>query len=369
MKRFLAFPRDIAFLLSQFPSHLVFFVTSQCNLSCKHCFYFQNIRSYNKSKELSIDEIDKFATTYKSITYVTLTGGEPSLRKDLPQICQILGKKNKVAYFSYHTNGYNTDSILEQLETISLKCSGSFIRVSFSLDGPPEIHDKIRGKSGVFDKCVETIVKVKALKSGIQNIDLDVACVCSKENERYLDWLIDFVERKLKVRLQFINLRGVIRDSDYSPLLTERFEEAVTRLHCNRNSDIKDQYKYSIFKEAIDNIVPKMVTKISKSNRMWPPCQAGRKTIVLDEIGNVKICELLSKSIGNIRDYDFDLIKMLKQHKSEIKENTKKCNCTWECIIPLNILFCLQVYPVFIKEIIKVSLSRKYNYLRTNSKI
>jgi MoaA/NifB/PqqE/SkfB family radical SAM enzyme len=362
ISRLVSIPRDIKFLFSAYPSHLVLYVTAQCNLICKHCFYYESISKSHRSKELTFDEINSIFSSYPDITYVTITGGEPSIRDDLPQICNILSRKNKVAYFAYHTNGYNTKKIVTQIETLCSVCPDSFFRASFSIDGPPEIHDAIRGVKGSFERCVETILQVKKLKKKYKNLDIDVACVCSETNKKYTEWLINYVEYKMEVRLQFIFLRGAIRESSYTSISTEEFRSVIKKLQHKRNLKIKEHYTFSTFKKAIDNIVPKVVVKISERGKMRPSCQAGKRTIVLDEEGNVKICELLPFSVGNVREHNYDLCKIIKESKSEIKNHMKKCVCTWECILPLNILFSPYMYPRIIFEILKLTL-RRYNRL------
>jgi len=66
------------------PVSLIFFVTSRCNLLCRHCFYWEEL---NKKKgELELPEIEKIAKSLPNLLTVSLTGGEPYLRPDLPEI-------------------------------------------------------------------------------------------------------------------------------------------------------------------------------------------------------------------------------------------------------------------------------------------
>ncbi len=66
------------------PVNLIFFVTSRCNLLCTHCFYWEEL---NKRKnELELDEIERVSRSLPNLLSVSLTGGEPYLRPDLPDI-------------------------------------------------------------------------------------------------------------------------------------------------------------------------------------------------------------------------------------------------------------------------------------------
>ena len=66
------------------PVSLIFFVTSKSNLLCKHCFYWEELNL--PKNELSLEEIEKVARSLPNLLTVSLTGGEPYLRPDLPQI-------------------------------------------------------------------------------------------------------------------------------------------------------------------------------------------------------------------------------------------------------------------------------------------
>ena len=61
------------------------FVTSVCNARCAHCFYPINAGK----NELTLDEIGRFADTLPPIRLLLIGGGEPFLRRDLPEIVKI----------------------------------------------------------------------------------------------------------------------------------------------------------------------------------------------------------------------------------------------------------------------------------------
>ena len=60
------------------PPFLTLFITSTCNLTCPHCFYW---RELNQKDDLSFDEIAKLSESLDPIENLNLSGGEPFLRK------------------------------------------------------------------------------------------------------------------------------------------------------------------------------------------------------------------------------------------------------------------------------------------------
>jgi radical SAM protein with 4Fe4S-binding SPASM domain len=78
------------------------------------------------------------------------------------------------------------------------------------------------------------------------------------------------------------------------------------------------------------------------------PCYAGRLNLVLTETGEVKPCEILADSFGNVRDFGYDIRKVVSSERAdEIRQSIKKgrCFCTHECYFMTNILFNPKLYP------------------------
>jgi len=93
---------------------------------------------------------------------------------------------------------------------------------------------------------------------------------------------------------------------------------------------------------------------------MWFPRKSGRYLVYAgklswrnDSKGDVYPCELLSESMGNIRDFNYDFRALWKNEKAEkikgmIDEN--KCYCTYECFLTHAILFNIKMYPEIFRE-------------------
>jgi len=126
-------------------------ITSRCNLRCKYCYYYDNpdVNYYDLPKEEWLkffNELGKCA-----VMDVTLAGGEPFIRKDLPIILE--GIVNNRMRFSILSNGTLIDDKIADFITNTGRCN----YVQVSIDGSsPKTHDSCRGK-GSFDKAVHGI--------------------------------------------------------------------------------------------------------------------------------------------------------------------------------------------------------------------
>jgi len=144
------------------PEQVTFFVTDRCNLNCEHCFVDKT--DAHPDKELSAGEIAKISEGMGRINYVTITGGEPFLRDDITDIVRILDKNLNPSLITILTNGLLTDKISAKMREIMDACRNSDVLVKISIDGPRQVHDKMRLRDGSFDSARTTFLKLKELK-------------------------------------------------------------------------------------------------------------------------------------------------------------------------------------------------------------
>ncbi len=91
------------------PPDLIFFVTSRCNASCHFCLFHDQVHDRERKKaELTIDEIEQIAKHYGSLTKLSLSGGEPFIRRDIAHIIRLFDTYCKPAIIDVPTNGYYT---------------------------------------------------------------------------------------------------------------------------------------------------------------------------------------------------------------------------------------------------------------------
>ena len=134
-------------------------VTGRCNMRCRHC------RAWDESK-VDLD----FATIAKVIEFLvrerdkddlrlTISGGEPFMRKDLPAIVA-LAKDRGIDNIIITTNGSLVDAgKVSELASIGVKN----MSIQVSLDGiSPAIHDSFRGYRGAFALAVRALELVAA---------------------------------------------------------------------------------------------------------------------------------------------------------------------------------------------------------------
>lgn len=133
------------------PRSLSIEITARCNLRCRYCYFFNNPAV--EYRDLPTDEWLKFFGELGSlgVMKVTLAGGEPFIREDLPAL--IGGIVRNRMRFSFLSNGSLIDDKIAALIADTGRCE----YVQVSVDGShAEAHDSCRGK-GSFDGAIRGI--------------------------------------------------------------------------------------------------------------------------------------------------------------------------------------------------------------------
>ena len=356
------------------PIQLTFFLTRRCNLRCPFCFYLSGDREAHarsdgekgefnhqlsaggKSSELSLDEIEKISSSLGKLLWLAFSGGEIFLRNDIVEITKIFYEKNKPSIILFPTNGLLTEVIKERIGEILNHCRKSTIVVKLSLEGLEDLHDSVRGVKGSFQKTMQTYGALRELLDIYPNFDLGINTVFSSSNQDHMDELIEFVNGLEGIRTHTVSLiRGTVSDKELKAIDCEKYHRTINRLASNLKQKISAIYKFkgAKLKAAQDILQRRMIYRTMKRKKQLIPCYAGRLNLVLTETGEVYPCESFTMGMGNIRDNDYDLTKILKNDKAQkhIRSiQAKNCYCTHECYLMTNILFNPSMYPSLLKE-------------------
>jgi radical SAM protein with 4Fe4S-binding SPASM domain len=336
---------------------LTFFLTKRCNLRCPFCFYV-NSKKINSSDELSLDEIERFSRSMGNLLWLAFSGGEIYLRDDLVEISRIFYRNNRPAIMLFPTNGMLPTLIRETTEEILRECKESIIVVKLSLDGLKERHDELRGRSGCFDNVITTYRLLEGLIAEYPNFELGVNTVFCSKNQDEMDEIIDFVNSLKNVKTHTISLvRGDIDNESYKDVDYEKYRREIKKLEMNLKNKTSNKYRFrgARLKAAQDILQRRLIYKTATEKRRFIPCYAGRLNIVLTEKGDIYPCEIIGESLGNIKEYGYNIDDLIRSDRAKrviksIKNNG--CYCTHECYFMTNILFNPLLYPALFKEYI-----------------
>jgi Fe-coproporphyrin III synthase len=198
---------------SKLPSHLLQFssdkrpvvvwnLTARCNLKCIHCY--AHAKDFGSDRELSAREgkhlIDDLAGF--GVPVILFSGGEPLVRKDLPELAAYAVQKGMRAVLS--TNGtLITPQIAQNFKDIGLSYVG------ISLDGMAAINDRFRGVEGAFVSALKGIENCK--NAGIR---VGLRFTINKQNADQISEIFKLVEDWDIPRICFYHLVYAGRGSE-----------------------------------------------------------------------------------------------------------------------------------------------------------
>ncbi|MCL2319712.1 MAG: radical SAM protein [Treponema sp.] len=322
------------------------FTTGKCNAKCVQCFYANDMAK--KAKDLSFDEIRKLSESAGSIKRLWLSGGEPTLREDLPEIIEMFYKNNGITDINFPTNAIMSDRLIQWLTRLRKSCPNTNISVSISMDGFGETHDKMRGIESFYTTAA-ALKKLDDHFRGDGHIITNIATVITKYN---VDQALDFmawVYGRFNVTTHTIEAaRGTTREEGVKILTEKSLTEIQNRiapyylLYAKRIGAGMNfigrgltKFFYVGFIRAWFNI---RVKNVDKPTCWEMDCTAGETSLVIDYDGRFRSCEL-REPIGNVKDYNCDVQAIMASEamKKELEAvghgYTANCWCTHGCWI------------------------------------
>lgn len=346
------------------PVHLTFFLTRKCNASCPYCFYLKAAdKNESDAAELSLDEIRKISNSLGNLLWLAFSGGEIFLRRDLVEICKVFYETNKPVVILLPSNGLLPELIRDNTRQILQQCRNSVVVVKLSLDGVGDDHDVIRDTRNNFVKMMQTCELLKELLDVFPNFELGINTVLNAKNQDKMIQIIDFVNGLGSSITHTISMvRGNLKDVSYKQVNPEKYLEAVKLLEANLQDKSSNTHRFSgaRVKAAQDIVQRKLIYQTLIGNREHIACFAGKLNLVLTESGEVYPCEILPQSFGNVRDYNYDIMQVLRSKTAKevidsISGSNPHCQtCTHECNYIINILFNPAMYPSVLKEYIRL---------------
>ena len=325
---------------------VILFVTSRCNAFCKTCFYHEEL---NQPGDLTFAQIEKISLTMPAITDLWLSGGEPTLRRDVPEIIDAFVKTNSVQRVIIPTNGLIKSRIFEIVDRALGDHPGLDLYLNIALDGYGETHDQIRGVPGNWEKALDCIRSLYPLKAKYADrFRLNVNTVVCADNYTEIEKLGEHMWENFELDGQYFNLiRGktLVGDeikqvpaadlpemSEYVSKLTKRYGDRMFAA----DDASKRFVKNVAYVGAISTHYRTQHANFEEPTA-WPfPCTAGETTAVIDYNGDVRACELREK-FATLSDYDYDFGALWAAQERALELNAidggKACWCTHVCFI------------------------------------
>lgn len=342
-------PHLKSFLSKKNVADLTYFLTNNCNASCKQCFFHTHLNE--TAHYLDLNEIEQIFRNLNLLTRVLLSGGEPFLHKNIKEIITIIHQQSGAIIIKVPTNGTLTEKIINDIEFVLKHCPKLTLDIGISLDEIGEKRDEIMGIPGSFTKSINTFKKLKQLKLKYKNLIVGVIITQMKSNEDRIEEVYNYALEWLKVdNISYAAARGDALEKEQLEINLDIYKKMVAKLEsnsCQTKNIIHKIYNYQ------RNRAYRNTIKSREQNKQVIPCLSGQIKVVLMPNGDVYPCEqfMLTKpdnfKFGNLRDFKLNIYKMFDtDHAKSIVQfiKQKKCWCCNECDISVSTFYNLNIF-------------------------
>lgn len=281
-------------------------VTYRCNARCNMC----NVWEYptRPDEEIGLDLIKKLPVMF----FTNITGGEPFVRQDLPDIVAELRKRTKRIVIS--TNGFFTERI------IALCKQYPDLGIRISIEGLQDANDLIRGIPDGYNRTQDTLRKLREM--GLK----DIGFAMTVQDKNYKDLVVLY---KMAQSFDYEFATAAVHNSHYFHKWDNKIEhrddviaELQKLIRGLLNSKKAKEWFRAYFNYGLINYI--------RGNARFLPCEMGESGFFLDPWGDVLACNGMDKkyAMGNLKEQTWDEIWNSKRAK-DVRNMVKSCkkNC------------------------------------------
>ncbi len=336
---------------------MTIFVTDKCNFRCKHCFMADQFNK--RTNLLTLREFQLMGKHIDSMQRVHIGGGEPLIRKDISDIVLTIANQWNTEVICLPTNGSFQKNAEVTAELFGQR-STKHLRFHFSLNTIGEMMTEFTGHKQAFYLWEKTIKSVRQITRKFKNISLTVLSTFNDFNQINIEELTNYVINEVKP--DDFSLALVRSHNKYNPDLNlDKFISINHQVHCELKT-------HNPFIRAYRELIRNKIAQYYKDKRYYVKCFSGKLRAVISPDGYVYPCESLGYpegsgqeewNMGNIREYEYNIHKLLKGEKAKsvrrrIRDNKCHCQhgidlsinhlCTWRFkfeVLFLGLKYCL----------------------------
>lgn len=290
-----------------------------------------NIWKSSATDEMEPKHYQKLPSSLKTIN---ITGGEPFLRKDLVEVVRAIHSRVPSSRIVFSTNGFLTETIVNTLSDVRNFHKG--IGVGVSIDGLEEVHDKIRGVKGAFERAITTVESLKRM--GLK--DLRIGMTLTRENLRDAKAVFD-LSRTLGVEF-------TVTFAHNSEIYFQKTDNVPPEIASAGDQSLDGVLRAQLLSGSVKNWFRAYhiqgIMDPDLRREFISQCKAGSRYFFMTPSGDVYPCMVLNMRIGNLREVsEWDEL-----FKGEAMAKTTKAvrNCTEDCWMVCNTRSLIISHPL-----------------------
>ncbi len=305
------------------PSWCTYLVCYRCNARCQMCDSWR----VKPGSELTPAEVDTVFGKIGRLDVVRLSGGEPFLRLDLPEVAIAVLRQSRPSILHITTNGSFPDRIDDFVRGFPRP---ALLRFMVSFDGAAEEHDRNRGAEVTFETALASVQQLVELRRqhGLEvSVNHTVISARSLEDNRELRRIFGEMGVEVHSVLAYADsamygakLRGTkaehlivpagyplhpaLRGADVLGFV----DDELRRVGEFRSAMLRHGKKYYLrgLRARLEHEASRAGNGHTPSARPNPPCVALRSHIRLLPDGGVPVCQFNTEPVGNLLTQSFD---------------------------------------------------------------
>jgi len=285
---------------------LVLFPHSRCNCRCVMC----DIWRIRQIREITASDLQPHLDSLRAlkVRWVVLSGGEPQLHSDLAALSALI--RNENIRLTLLTAGL-------MLKSQALLVTRLVDDVIVSLDGPPAVHDQIRGIPNAFERLASGVAAVRELRSGFP---ISARCTIQKMNHRLLRETLKTAKKMGLNSISFlavdVNSRAFNRPDGWADdrqdtvaLKASEVEQLGSEVEALIREHAEDLSSGFVAENAekLHRLPRHFQAHLGQVEPVAPRCNAPWVSAVIEADGSVRPC-FFHPTIGNINEAPFQHI-------------------------------------------------------------
>ena len=306
------------------PFKLTVAVTYTCEQRCTHCRIWRR----PASDELTAGEWRQvWRQGSSTLSWLDLTGGEVTNRPDFSEIAvAALEECPQLALLHFPSNG-RSPALLESMTRAILSANPSRLIISLSLDGPPALHDKLRGDKGSYEATLESFQRLRAL-----GVEVYFGFTLSA-------WNIDHLDETYRA------LEARIDGFGWSDLHVNFLHESShffgnTGIRRSEPEALRTQLRHIIRQRGtpthpthlLESLYLSSVESYLHDGRSPLPCSSMSGHAFVNPAGEVYPCHIWDAPVASLREHEYSLarvwdLEVARRRRAEVK--SEQCPGCW----------------------------------------
>ncbi|MCX6939029.1 MAG: radical SAM protein [Verrucomicrobia bacterium] len=317
------------------PFKIVLVVTKRCHSRCVYCDIWKiKDRPDGIAGELTGEEMARLAAANPYLHWIDFTGGEPTDRPDFVEVVQAFHRHcPDLLLVHFPTNGLATRRIIAAAAELRRTVRARLV-VTVSIDGPPELNDRLRGVPRDFEHALATFIGLRQTL-GPENVYVGmtlhahstggtqpttrehvaatfaaVNAALAAQNQAPIGWETLHLNIPHLSQHYYGNQQAPATDGFGGPQHRAEVAEAL------RYAAAQTKQHGAWGMRLLERAYRQEALRYLATGRTRVPCSALQSTAYVSERGDLYPCTIWDKPLGNLRDSGYDLHPLLARARA-----------------------------------------------------